>query len=418
MRTQHKAALALAFLVMLYTFYTILLQIGGSTIGLIPQLFYAFFVAAIVSLLLSMIMNRGRGLVSILRNPKMLAAILLLGLANSALSQLSLGFGTLGTNPSIASIVYRSWVIFVVLLTPLVLRQKIRRMQLIATLIGFVGLYLIASGGTLFGFNYGQLPYLGLVLFAAMCSVALTLAYSKYTFDIFGAVVLFNLASFVMLGLLAVATHTNLAISFPPSALFTVLFYGAFSFGIASSLYYYSVKAAGPNVVGNVFLIIPFLTILFAAIFTGTAIKPYYVAAALLISAGVLLQRHYSARQEHITKNSMLDRFTIFDVTGAFIDSKNHEILHYISSNRKAFAIRIGKNAFDTGQHAHIFNDRNCIAFTNYAPHEGIKRNELEFIGKAMGIQNGESVLIGMGDPDSLEDAFAEFISASGANSG
>ncbi|MDE1873517.1 MAG: DMT family transporter [Candidatus Micrarchaeota archaeon] len=413
MNTTYKAAFALAFLVVLYTFYTIALQIGGSTVGLIPQLFYAFFVAFIVSSALSFAMNRGRGFISIVRNPKLLVLVVILGLVNNPLSQLSLGLGTLGTNPSIASIVYRSWIIIVALLTPLVLRQKIKRMQLVATVIGFAGLYLVVSGGTLFSFNYNQLPYIGLVLLAALSSVALTLVYSKYSFDIFGAMVLFNLASLALLGSLAAMTNTTLAIGgFPPSAFFTVLLYGALGFGIASSLYYYSVKAVGPNVVGNVFLVIPFLTIFLAAVFANTPIQPYYLVAALLISTGIMLQRRYSVRQERVTKNKLLDRLTIFDVTGVFISNRNPAIAQGIAGENRAFAIRLSRNAISRKAHADVFSKYGCVSFTNQKPHKSTTSEEIRSVAEAMKLRSGETALIGLGNPDKLEGAFAEFVSS------
>lgn len=417
MDSKYKAAFALAFLVLVYTLYTILLQIGGSTIGILPQLFYAFMIGMVVSAAVSLALDRGKALREMIGNPGLLLPVLVIGLVNNALVQLFLGFGTLGTNASIASVVYRSWVIMAIVLVPLVLRQKIRKMQLVATLVGFSGLYLIISGGTLIGINYSQAPYIGLVLLSAFCSAIVTLIYGRYTFNIFAGVVFYNLVSLVMVASLAFATGTSLAVTFPPSALFSVVFYGIFGFGIASSLYYYSVKALGPQVVGNAILVVPFVTILLSAMLVDTPIQPYYIVAALLISAGVLIQRYYSKSAERITKNKILDRLTIFDVTGAFIDNKSPLIAQSISGGNRAFAIKVRGRRLDDSKHSGAFKKYGCVSFTDRNPHASVTQDEIRSIAEAMKLEGGETALIGLGHPDNLENAFAKFVSTSGKSS-
>lgn len=414
MNAKYKAISAFAVLIVVYTLYTILLQIGGSTIGLIPQLFYAFIIGFVASLAVSLAIDRGKGLISILGNPKMLVAILAIGLINNALAQLFLGIGTLGTNAIVSGVVYRIWIVAVALLTPLVLRQRVKRMQLLATLVGFAGLYLVVSGGTLFSINMAETPYIGFILLSALFSVIVTLIYGKYTFNILAAIVFYNLISVVAFGLLAVFTHTSLAVAFPTSAIFSVLVYGILGFGISSPLYYYSVKVLGPQMVGNTILVVPFLVIILSAIILGTPVEAYYVIAAVLITGGVLLQRHYSKSTERITRNKRLDRFTVFDVTGTFIDNKSPEISNGIAGDNRAFAIRINANGTGDEVHSRVFGKYNCIAFTSRKPHTATTADEIATIKEAMGLEEGETALIGLGNPDRLEEAFDEFVTVSG----
>lgn len=409
MNTKYKAVFALAFLLLVYTLYTILLQVGGSTIGLIPQLFYAFLVGFAISSIVSFTMDRGKGLVSIVSSPKLLLAILVVGLINNALAQLSLGIGTLGTNPSIGGIIYRSWVLIVLLLTPLVLKQKVKKMQVLATLIGFVGLYLVISGGTLFSFDPSQAPFMGFLLISALCSVVVTLIMSRYTFNVYGAAVLFNFVSFLALALLATSTHTALIVNFTLPTTFSILFLGIFGFGLGTSLYYYTIKILGPQFVGNTILSIPFLTIFLSTILIGTPFKAYYIVAALLISTSVLLQRHYSSRPERITEKSALSQLQIFDVTGAFANNSSYVISNHIAGGNRAFAIKLNSK-FDETLHSSIFLKNQCMAFTNINPHDGTKPEEIEFINDVMGLKEGDMALIGIGDPKSLEASFEEFV--------
>ncbi len=408
MDSGYKPLLALASIVSIYTLYTILLQIGGSTIGLIPQLFYAFLLGFAASLTISLIMDRGRGLVSMISKPKILVAIIVVGIVNNALNRFLLGEGTLGTNPSISSIIQRSWLIVVALLTPLVLKQKINRMQMFAILIGFIGVYIVVSGGTLLSFDYAQAPYMGFVFISAMCSAFATLAMSKYTFDIYGATVLFNLASLVFMGLLAMTTHTSLIVSFPVSAVFSVAFFGIFGFGIATNLYYHSIKMYGPQMVGNALLVIPFGTFILSAVILNTPIRIYYVLSAIFITAGIILQKYYSAVPERITSKQKLEKITIYDITGAFAKNKNPAIANQIFGGNKALAIKLD-DVPDKNIDYSIFDKYGCVAFTTKSPHRNVKKYEIDFVSRLMKLKEGETALIGLGNPKKLEDAFEEF---------
>lgn len=402
MDAKYKSALTLTFLVLIYTMYTILLKIGGATIGLIPQLFYAFLVGFVASSAFNFMIDGGKGIASIVRQPKLLLALVGAGMVNNALAQLFLGIGTVGTNPSLASVVYRSWIIVVAVLTPIVLRNKINRMQLFAILIGFIGLYIVVTGGTLLSFNFIEAPFLGFVFASALCSAFITLVMSRYTFNIYGATIVFNLVSLILMGIIAVATNTSLAISFPLSSLFTVVFLGVFGFYFATNLYYHSVKYFGPQVVGNALLAIPFVTFILSALILGTPIQPYYVVAAVLISFGIVLQKRYSSVPQRITSKSMFKNMIVYDVTGAFASNKGILMSDYIKGSGRALAIKVNSQA---ALELNLDGIGECVIFTSSNPHPGASASELEFVNDIIGKKNNEIVIIGMGNADAVEEA-------------
>ncbi len=409
MNVRQKAMLALAFVVLELSFWSIFLKIGGSSIGIIPQLFYGFLVGFIVSLAVSLIVDKGRGLVSIAKNRNMLLVIIVIGLLNNALTQLFLGMGTLGTNPSIGAIVYRSYIILVALLAPIIIRQKVKKMQWLAAIISFLGIYIILSGGTLSTFNASTLPFIAMLLVSALCTTFSALFMNKYTFNVLGAVVMFNLSSLIFMALLAFATHTSLAISFAAGPAISVIFLGIFAYGIGSSLVYYSIKVYGPLLFGNVILLVPFLSVFLAALITGTQIMTYYLAAAALISAGVVLQRRYFGAVERATSKKLPEGLTIFDITGAFVGNKSPIITNQIMWGNRALAIKLGKiEEYDHAQTEEVFKKRDCIAFTNIEPHKDVRQEEMEFIKETLGVGSEERVLVAIGDPKRLESAFED----------
>ena len=408
MNVRYKAALALAFIVFELSFWSIFLKIGGSSIGLIPQLFYGFLVGLAVSLTISLVRDRGKSLYSIAKQPSTLLLVAFMGLLNNAFTQLFLGIGTLGTNPSIGSVVYRSWPIIIALLTPMIVGQRVKKIQMAATVLGFFGIYIILSGGALFSLNIATTLFIGVLLLAALCTSFSGLFMNKYTFDPFATVVVFNLVSLAFITLLSAATGASLIVSFTTASAISVLFLGVFAYGIGSALVYYVIKIFGPLLFGNAALTVPFFTIALSALITDTPIKAYYILAALLISAGIVLQRSGSIHMERLTKRSSLSQTTVFDVTGAFIGNKNQPIINRISGGSRAFAMKLPGAGFDEKLHGGLF--QSCVVFTNKRPHQYITNAEINFINEIMGTKNDE-VLIAMGDPKDLENAFADFVS-------
>ena len=222
----------------------------------------------------------------------------------------------------------------VAILTPVVLRKKVSARQMLATLIGFAGIYIILSNGTLLTFNSGQSFYMGLLLAAAVCSTFSILIMNKYNVDTAGAIAIFNVASFAAISAIVLVTHTSIAIVFTSKVVISILFLGAIAYGIGTMLYYYAVKMLGPLVTGNSILVVPLLTIAFSSIIVGTPIKAYYVVAALLAGAGIVMQRRYASASERIpTRGTKMPK--MFDVTGAFSGNKG-EVGRKISGGCKS----------------------------------------------------------------------------------
>ena len=407
MKMAYRGYAALAIVVLEVSLWSIFLQIGGSSIGILQELFYGFLVGSIVSVAISLARDGGKGIGSITSRPGIFGIMILAGLFNDVLTQLFLGFGTLGTNPSIGAIVFRSWVIMVAILTPIVLKKKVSAKQMLATLIGFAGIYIVLSGGSPLTFNSSQSFYMGLLLAAAVCSTFSVLIMNMYNVDTAGAVAIFNVASFAAVSAIILATHTSIVIAFTPKIVASILFLGVIAYGVGTMLYYYAVKMLGPLITGNSILAVPFLTIAFSFVMVGTPIKPYYLIAALLAVAGIVMQRKYSSVNERISADTAGSP-KIFDVTGAF-SANSGEVGKRISNGGRALAIIISSNEFEEGMHSQIFEKRQCIAFTSAKPPMYVNPEEIEFVNGALKLNEGGVVLIGIGSPSELENSFKEF---------
>ena len=409
MRIRYSALVALAIALAELALLPVLLDIGGKQIGTITQLFYAFMIGSAVSLSASYVKDRMQGIRNIIRSNHLLVVIIIAGLLNDVVSQLLLGIGSVGTNPVIAATVFRSWVIIAALLVPITLRQRVKKIQLLALAIGFIGIYILASGGTLLDINLATLPFIIILLGSALSSVYPNLAMKRYNVDVVGAVGLFNVSSFIFMIALVLFTNTSISIPINYSVVLPILFLGTATYGVGTTLYYYALKAFGPLYVGNSILLVPFLTIILSVMILGTPIYWYYIVAALLLSAGVLLQQRAAGAPEHISSEKLAGR-VIFDITGAFINNKDPVIARYLHGNKKALALRVGDDFKLDGKAYKLFGELGCFVCSTRSAGNILDRKELEFMREMMGTTDSDAVIIGIGDAGMLDRAFSELL--------
>ncbi|MHB1830502.1 MAG: DMT family transporter [Candidatus Micrarchaeaceae archaeon] len=414
MKIKNKAYIAIGIAMVELAVTPVLLAVSGygasghavlsNTLSL---LFYVFLVGSVSSLAISYAKDRMQGLFSIFKNTNMLVLLIVAGLFNDAISQALLGIGSIGTNPGIGAIVFRTWIIMVAILMPLVLRNKVTKIQLLATMFGLAGAYVIVSNGTLLTINMQELPYVAILLLAALAVTFSTLIMKKYNADTMGTIALFNISSAMFLGIFMLFFNHASAFAFTPTTVFTIFFLGIAAYAVGTTLYYYSLRVLGPMVIGNIILVVPFLTIFISWLAIGTAIKPYYFIAAALLSVGIVVQQRFSKAPEHIKSKAGAPGMTIFDISGVFADTKSQAISSSMMGDRRALCIKLN-GAMDYDRINQVSGKYGCLAFTTDRLHEEVTGDELEFIKDITGLNNGETALVGVGKADMIEQTFKE----------
>ena len=413
MRLFQKGLISLAIVILESALVPICLEVGGVAIGVVPLLFYTSLISTITLIFFSYLDDRGRGFVALLRSKEMLIPMLVAGLSGGAIAQLLQNWGTIGTNPSVSAVVWRSWVIMIAVLSPIALRQRVTKRQYLSVALGFLSVLLIASNGQLLGMSASQLPFIAMLLGSGLMVAVSTLMLKRYNPSTSGFVLLASLASFVFsIPLMLVYGH-GLALSMPLNALFSMLFLGVIDAGLGVVLYYHSFKTFSTAFTGSALLSIPFLTILFSFFLLGTPIEWYYVVAALVLGVAIFIAGSDAAKApEHIKSKSEnpAEGLWIFDITSAFINNRAPEIYGAVQGDSKALAIRLGEAEFDEVTHGNIFDKYGCIAFTAADPHEEVKSEEIEYVREMMELGEHEDALICIGKPEHAERAFEEFM--------
>ena len=145
---------------------------------------------------------------------------------------------------------------------------------------------------------------------------------------------------------------------------------------------------------------------------------PYYAILLLTLFIGFAVQLKAGQRApERVCKR--LRGVRLFDVTEAFPNHRNDEVYHYIKGSGRALAVKEGLGeAFDKLDNAKrdaLMKKHGCLIFTSLRRDEGkgVRPEEMAKVDSLMK-SNGEGrTFVAIGEPDRIEDALGEFLSAS-----
>lgn len=408
MKMIYKGFIALAIVVVYSSLVTIALQVGGTDLGVVPLLLYSSIAGTATMLVVSYFQDRGKSFLSLLKDKKGLIILSLTGIFAFAVSTLLFTWGTLGTTPSISAIVYRTYPLIIALLTPITLRQKVTGRQLLSLIVGFASVGIIISNGSLTTINFSELPYIGLVLSAAVAVALTTLVIKRYNASTTGFVLLANAVSTIFALIIVLIFHIAVPINLSGPSILAILIVGGFDLGIGSLFFYYAYKVFSTSLVGLATLAIPFLTVVFSFSLLGTSMQPYYFVAAGLLTIGVLMQGKDVLRAPEWLKKegSAQSYIQIFDVTSAFLHTKVAEIDAIMKGNGRVLAVKLDSGVYDrikdTLQGEKLQFGDSILVYTSSDRHL-ISEEESSFISEILGLDQGEIALMSAGNSDSGE---------------
>ncbi len=415
---EKKAFVLLSVVILEIAFLPLAAMVGGTDMGTVGFLFYSFLVATLVSGAMLIYKGRTGKLKDLMISKKGFAILVLAGLLNYAISSLLLTFGTVNTTASLGGVIYRSWVLFMIPFIPFVLRTKVNKYQIAALSLGFISVYVALTQGSLLSINSAYAPFIMVLLGSAIVTGLSNVLIKSQNNDLYAQVFLFSITSFMLLGIIALAFGISIPTAVLPIDILAAMFVGGITYSFGASFYFYSLKALDPAMIANAMLIVPFLTFGFAALLEGEAVYPYYIILGLLVVAGVFIQRMSPQKAPERMKSGHIIRdMRIFDLTGAFVDNKSAEIYAHIKGNSRALAAT-GEIAetYEKLKEEHrnaLENKHGCMLFTDSKPHNAVRNEELDFIRDVLGTKHSnEKVLIGIGHPDSVENAINEIASA------
>ncbi len=380
----------------------VLLGLAGS-LGLYEFLLFVSIFALISSIIFVIARGKADKLLRLFSDWRMLAIALVAGLFSVMPIELGIGFAEHYITASLATAIFRTSPLLMLLLLPVILRERLSKYQIAALAIGFLGVYIGVSGGGLITINAAEA---WVVLF--MAAMALIYALSnvlvkRFAFDMEVQLAAAGIAFFVFSAAVFALSGAHLQTPSPADialALYIGAFFNVYSFYMA----FYALRRLKTTLYTNVYMLSPFITFVFSYALLGEAIKLYYLAIAAAVACGIVIQRFDRAGGTYMAKSkSAASNVAIFDVTGIFSETGEQAINASINSGGRVLGIKLPSDYRSSLGDVLERPDGKGLVYTD--SHEGIS-NESGFVRDVMGVKDGEFALLRVGHMDECEDFF------------
>ena len=280
-------------------------------------------------------------LAAYLKDGRALALIVAIGALSYIPSEYILSYAEHYVTASLATAVYRSWPLLMLLLIPHFLKERLSKFQIVSLGLAFAGIFFALTGGTVSLQDGGQyVPIVMLLVFGAFCYGLGGILMKKYVFNVESAIFLFNLSLFVLFAAVFLLSGS------PASGLSAADVFAVFYVGIAVNIvgyygYFAALRLLKTTLATNAYFLSPFLTFVFADVILGEAIAPYYILIAALVSAGLFVQKLDRVGGSYAQRSGGARGLKIFDVTRAFVSGEERAVLSAIERGEKVLAMKV-----------------------------------------------------------------------------
>ena len=406
MRMKTKGYILISLAVIELSLLTVVSGLGVANISVLQLLFYSFLTSTAVSFLALLASKRLRLLLNLFANKKAFSVLVIAGILNYAVAQLFLTIAVKGTNPIVVSLILKLWPIFLALMLPFTLKIKLHKGQFVALLLGFMGVYFLATHGSIMPKLFG-IFFIGIGILSTLSTASSNVLIRSQNQDVFSEVFIFNASSllFVVLLILIFNVHFTPMNSY---AIISFLFLGGISYSLGALMFFYTFRMFDPLLMSNATYATPILTIIFSNLILGTKFYMYYAYSFALIITALIIQQHYASKAPtYVTNKHKQTMMPIFDLSGAFVNTKNSEIINAIGRSGRALGVKLSTelnpDLIDAGKYG-------CIIFTT-KHHKGyVSPEELEFIEEIIGANENDDVLVCVGKQEMAEQAIKDYI--------
>ncbi|MGC8629364.1 MAG: DMT family transporter [Candidatus Micrarchaeia archaeon] len=421
MKLRSKAFLLLALNIIGIGIYPVMLKAGAMAEDVLSFMLLVFGMATAVSFAYLLASHELESFKSLLKDRKTFYLLAFSGLLDYGIASGLEMLALVHLPANLAAIVRRSWVLLMVPFLPLVLKLKVNKYQLLGLALGFVAIYLVFTGGTIASVNYSALPWLTLLILTALSLALANVLIKSRQVSLPVELFLFNASTFAFFAIALPVAHFafgyRIMLGFNPLTVSALLFLGLFTYFIGTYFYFFALKVLEPTTIGNATLAAPFVTFGFAFIIFHEQVYAYYLLLAALIIAGVVIQE--KAPKKTLVRSRNEFKNLLFDISGAFAESKSEAVNSYFSGSGRALAMPLDMELEEGANEVmdKVASQYCCMVFDLKKPAHGIGEKEVEFIKDVLGMnedQTSKSVLVGIGKPENVESAFKALSEAIG----
>jgi drug/metabolite transporter (DMT)-like permease len=192
--------------------------------------------------------------------------------------------------------------LFVTLLAPLLIGEKVTRIQFIGVIIAFIGIVLVTMNGlTISEFLRNELLLGNLAFLASALLISLTIVYGKRYIHIHGALVYTFYSAIggaLALFLYALLSNELLTISkITPIFWLIIIYMGMFVTGFTYALWAYGVKHIGASRATALKLLIPLFATLSSVVLLGEALTAFVITGGIMVVIGLALNQNLGGQK-------------------------------------------------------------------------------------------------------------------------
>ncbi len=372
-------------------------------------LFLSYIIATVTSFVLVVVKGKTKELKGYMKNPKEYLKIGIAGFAFAGLIFYGLIYAEQFISATFATVIYRLQPLLMLLFIPLLLRERITKMQVAALMLGFLGIYIALTGGSLVAFAGANTGIVLALLAAVLVSTYAAVYLKRYTTGMESTMFMFNSVSLVIATGLFILSGAQLP-TFNLASIAALLYMGIPTSVFVTYFYFRAFRTLKTTFVTNFYLLSPFITAVFAMAFLNEAIEPYYLAIAILVAVGIFIQRFDKKGGTYVakSKDSVKNYLQIFDVTSAFLNTKSDAINSTMRGNGRVLAVKMDRELYDrikepsNGDSA--FKE-SVFVYTN-SDRGLVSEEENHFISEILAVNQDETVLMCAGKPEAGEEYF------------
>lgn len=280
-----KAIVYVLLCVMLWALIPVVSKVGQTNLDNHQFLFYSSFVSFLLFLTLSFFTKEYK-VFSRLRIYEFLKVVFL-GFLGTYLYYILLYFGYKNAKGLEVLVLQYSWPVFIVLLSSIILKEKITKRKTIAVTLGFLGVFVILSKGNFTHIHLANIKVDMIVLFAGLVFALFSVLSKKITLDALSLNTIYFLIATIF-SFFSMMIFSNFKLP-TQSDIYPIIINGLLVNGISYLFWIKALKNAKASFLAPFIFLTPVISSIYLVVFFGEIFLPVYIVGLVLVIAGGIL---------------------------------------------------------------------------------------------------------------------------------
>ena len=390
----------------------------GNDISPLQLAFLISLVGTVCSFIVMIATGTQYNLRTIIHDKKQAGSLIAVGFLTYVVLSFIFAYSTHYVSASLTAVIYRTWPLMLIALSPFVLNEKVNKYDIIAIAIGFVGLAATMIAGTPISLPLYTLSFIVLLLLAAFSDALGAAIQKRYKYELYSTVFVYNLVSLIVFAVVNYYFGIPVFSGLNFTNISAALFLGVMQNVLATCFFVIALRTLRTSLASNTYMIVPFVTIVLSAVLLGEPIPYSYIFIASSVLLGLLIQKlaprtaNYVAKYPRVMHSEMP---TLYDVTGAFVNTKNVKISSFINGDGRVLAFYkdsehdyTKERWVDYLEHVNV-NDDSCMILTDKTHRHAFSEDELEFVKEILGNVSSDIIVFGVGETKNVEEKLIKF---------